>query len=177
MEKQSTLARPEKEAVPVKSPPGSDLFARVRELSNAIARRAFELFDGRGRADGHDLEDWFRAESEFLHPLHLDVADSGDAFTVHAEVPGFSAKELEVGVDPHHLTITGKRETREAHTGKKTIYKEQCSDQIYRAIDLPAEVDTSKVTATLKHGVLELSLPKAAKAKKVQVAEKAAPSS
>jgi HSP20 family protein len=174
MEKQSAITQQEKEAVPVKSLPGSDLFERVRELSHAVAHRAFELFNGRGRADGHDLEDWFRAESELLHPVHLDLAESGDAFTVRAEVPGFSAKELEVGVEPHRLTISGKRESSEEHTDKKMIYKEQCSNQIYRAIDLPAEVDTSKVTATLKHGVLELSMPKAAKAKKVQIAEKAA---
>jgi HSP20 family molecular chaperone IbpA len=63
---------------------------------------------------------------------------------------------------------------RQNRTGKKTIYKEQCSNQIYRAIDLPAEVDTSKVTATLKNGVLELSMPKAAQAEKVQITEKAA---
>jgi HSP20 family protein len=173
MEKQSITTQQEKEAVPVKSLPGSDLFERVRELSNAVAHRAFELFNGRGRTDGHDLEDWFRAESELLHPVHLDLAESADAFTVHAEVPGFSAKELEVGVEPHRLTISGKRESSEEHTGKTMIYKEQCSNQIYRAVDLPAEVDTSKVTATLKHGVLELSMPKAAKAKKVQIAEKA----
>jgi len=174
MEKQSAIAQQEKEAVPVKSLPGSDLFERVRELSNSIAHRAFELFNGRGRTDGHELEDWFRAESELLHPVHLDLAESGDAFTVRAEVPGFSAKELEVGVEPHRLTISGKLESSEEHSSKKTIYKEQCSNQIYRAIDLPAEVDTSKVTAVLKNGVLELSMPKAAKAKKVQIAEKAA---
>jgi len=174
MEKQSAITQREKEAVPVKSLPGSDLLERVRELSNAIAHRAFELFDGRGRADGHDLGDWFRAESEFLHPVHVDLAESADAFTVHAEVPGFSAKELEVGVEPHRLTISGKRESSEEHTGEKAIYKEQCSNQICRAIDLPAEVDTSKVTATLKNGVLELSMPKAAKAMKVQIAERAA---
>jgi HSP20 family protein len=115
-----------------------------------------------------------RAESEFLHPLHLDLAESANAFTVHAEVPGFSAKVLELGVEPHRLTISGKREISEEHTSKKTIYKEQCSNQIYRAIDLPAEVDTSKVTARLKNGVLELSMPKAAKAEKVQITEKAA---
>jgi len=172
MEKQSTSAQPEKEAVPVLSLPGSDLFDRVRELSNAIAHRAFELFDGRGRVPGHDLEDWLRAESELLHPVHLDLAESGDAFTVRAEVPGFSAKELEVGVEPQRLTISGKRESSEEHTSEKTIYKEQCSNQIYRAIDLPAEVDTSKVTATLKNGVLELSMPKAAKAIKVQIEQK-----
>lgn len=172
MEKVSASAQPEKHAVAAKLLPASDLFARVEELSNSIARRAFELFDGRGRADGHDLEDWFRAESEFLHPVHLDIAESGDAFTVHAEVPGFSAKELEVGVQPHGLIISGKRETSKEHKSKKTVYKEQCSNQIYRAINLPGEVDTSKVTATLKDGVLELSMPKAAKAHKAQIKEK-----
>jgi HSP20 family protein len=175
MKKQSVaIAQPAKEAAPVKLLPGSDLFDRIQELSNSIARRAFEIFDGRGRADGHHLEDWFRAESEFLHPVHLDIAESDDALTVHAEVPGFSAKELEVGVEPHRLTISGKRETSEERTSKKTIYTEQCLNQIFRAIDLPAEVDTLKVTATLKDGVLELSMPKAAKAQKVQVEEKPA---
>ena len=174
MEKRPAIIQPEKEAVPVKTQPGSDLIERVKALSNAIAHRAFELFNGRGRADGHDLEDWLRAESEVLHPVHLDLDESGDAFTVRAEVPGFSAKELDVSVEPHRLMISGKRENSEEHTSKKTIYKEECSNQIYRAIDLPAEVETSKVTATLKHGVLELSMPKAAKAKKVQIAEIAA---
>jgi HSP20 family protein len=174
MERQSAIAQPEKEAAPIKLLPGSDLFDRVQELSNSIARRAFEIFESRGRALGRDLEDWLRAESEFLHPVHLDLAESGNAFTVRAEVPGFSAKELEVGVEPHRLTISGKRESSDERTSKKMIQKEQCSNQIYRAIDLPVEVDTSKVTATLKNGVLELSMPKAAKAKKVQIAEKAA---
>lgn len=173
MEKQ-LATEPEKEAVPVKSLPGSDLFERVRELSNAVAHRAFELFNGHGRTDGHDLEDWFHAESELLHPVHLDLAESADAFTIHAEVPGFTAKELEVGIEPHRLTISGKRESSKEHKSEKTIYKEQCSNQIYRAIELPAEVDTSKVTATLKNGMLELSMPKAAKAKKVEITEKAA---
>jgi len=172
-EKQSTVIRPsEKEGEPVKLLPGSDLFDRIHDLSNSIARRAFEIFEDRGRALGRDLEDWLRAESEFLHPVHLDLAESADAVTVRAEVPGFSAKELEVGVEPHRLTISGKRETSEEHASKKTIYREQCSNQIYRTIDLPAEVDTSKVTATLKNGVLELSMRKATKAQKVQIQEK-----
>jgi HSP20 family protein len=154
--------------------PGADLVDRFQELSNSIARRAFEIFDGRGRAVGRALEDWLQAESEFLHPVHVDITESGDALTVRAEVPGFSAKELEVGVDPHRLTISGKRETSGERTTKKTIYTEQCSKQIFRAIDLPVEVDSSKVTATLKDGVLELSMPKAAKVHKIRVEEKPA---
>ena len=47
-------------------------------------------------------------------------------------------------------------------------------NQIFRTTDLPAEVDSSKVTATLRDGVLELSMPKVAKAQKVLVEEKPA---
>jgi len=108
MKKQSVaVMQPAKEAAPMKLLPGSDLFDRIHNLSDSIARRAFEIFEDRGRAFGHDLEDWLRAESEFLHPIHLDIAESDDAVTVRAEVPGFSAKELEVGVEPHRLTISG----------------------------------------------------------------------
>lgn len=175
MKKQSVaITQPAKEAAPMKLLPGSDLFDRIQEVSNSIARRAFEIFEGRGRALGHDLEDWLRAESEFLHPVHLDITESEDALTARAEVPGFSAKELEVGVEPHRLTISGKRESSEERTSKKTIYTEHCRNQIFRAIDLPAEVDSTKVTATLKDGVLELSMPKAAKVQKVRVEEKPA---
>jgi HSP20 family molecular chaperone IbpA len=102
MEKQSeSTTQPVKEAMPMKLLPGSDLFDRIQEMSNSIARRAFEIFEDRGSALGSDLEDWLRAESEFLHPIHLDITESDDAITVHAEVPGFSAKEFEVGVEPH----------------------------------------------------------------------------
>ena len=154
--------------------PGSNLFDRIEEMSNSIARRAFEMFENRGRALGHDLEDWLRAESELFHPVHLDITESEDAVMVRAEVPGFTAKELEVGVEPHRLTISGKRESNKEHSGKKTIYSEYCVNQVFRTVDLPEEVDSSKVTATLKDGVLELSMPKAAKPQKIKVEEKPA---
>jgi HSP20 family protein len=174
MKKESAeITQPEKEAAPIKLLPGSNLFDRIQELSNSIARRAFEIFEDRGSALGRDLEDWLRAESELLHPVHLDIAESDDAITVRAEVPGFSANELDVGVEGRRLTICGKRETSEQRKSKKTIYAECCSNQICRAVDLPAEVDTSKVTATLKDGVLELVMPKAAKAQKIQIKETA----
>ncbi len=175
MKKQSVaFMQPAKEAAPMKLLPGSDLFDRIQDMSNSIARRAFEIFEDRGRAFGHDLEDWLRAESEFLHPIHLDIAESDDAVTVRAEVPGFSAKELEVGVEPYRLTISGKREANEERQSKKTIYAEHCRNQVFRTVELPAEVDSSKVTATLKDGVLELSMPKVNKTQKVRVEEKPA---
>ena len=171
---QVATMQPAREAAPMRLVPASNLFDRIQDLSNSIARRAFEIFEDRGRAFGHDLEDWLRAESEFLHPIHLDIAESDDAVTVRAEVPGFSAEELELGVEPHRLTISGKREANEGRKSKKTNYSEHCQNQIFRAIELPAEVDSSKVTATLKDGVLELAMPKVTKTQKVRVEEKPA---
>lgn len=56
----------------------------------------------------------------------------------------------------HRLILIGKREANAERKTERTTYTEHCSSQIFRSIDLPADVDSSKVTATLKDGVLEL---------------------
>ena len=83
MNEQSTATtQPPKEAAPIKLLRASSLFDRMQDISDSIARRAFEIFHGRGGGHGHDPADWFRAESEFLQPLHLDIAQSDYAYTV-----------------------------------------------------------------------------------------------
>ena len=49
------------------------------------------------------------------------------------------------------------------------MYQEQCSNEILRVIDLPAEVVASKAVATLKNGMLELQMPKCSKTKGAHV--------
>jgi len=151
-----------------------NLFERANNILNAISRRAYEIFEGNGRAFGRDLDDWFQAERELLHPVHVHVTESGDALEVKAEVPGFSEKELEINVEPRRLVITGKRETKKEEKKGKTLYSESCANQIMRMIDLPADVEAEKATATLKNGVLVLNLPKSTKARSVRVEPKAA---
>ena len=150
-----------------------DLVARMNNLYDRIAKRAFEIFDGDGRHDGRDLAHWFQAEVELLHPLHIEVSESPETLHVRAEVPGFKAEELKINVEPRRVTITGERKTREESKTKKTIYSETCSDQILRVVDLPAEVDTEKAKAALKDGMLELDMPKTAPAKTVKIEPKA----
>lgn len=150
------------------------LFDRINQMQQSIARRAFELFEGDGGIFGRDWEHWFKAEAELLHPVHMNVTESDDALAVQAEVPGFGPNELEVSIEARRLTISGKRESREERKKGKTIYQERCCNEILRAVDLPAEVDTTKATATLKNGVLELTLPKTAQAKSTRVEIKAA---
>jgi len=170
----ATAMQPAKTPVPVKQPASTDVFDQIQQTYDSIARRAFELFNDNGRWLGHELDDWFRAESELLHPVHLEIAESDDSLTVRAEVPGFSTKELEINVEPRKLTISGKHEAQEESKKGKTIYSERCAKEILRVVDLPAEVDSSKVSATLKDGILNIELPKAAHAKTVRVEPKSA---
>jgi hypothetical protein len=77
-------------------------------------------------------------------------------------------------VEPRKLTIAGKHEAQEEGRRGKTIYSERCAKQILYVIDLPAEVDRSKVSAILKDGILNIELPKAAHAKTVLIEPKTA---
>jgi HSP20 family protein len=140
------------------------LLDRFNKLSEQISRRAYEIFEQRGKTFGHDLEDWFEAESQILPPFQLRIKETNDALTVEAETPEFSAKELEVSLEPWRLTISGKKEAKEEQKKGETIYQEQRTNELLRVIDLPAEIDSAKATATLKNRLLEIKLPKVAKA-------------
>lgn len=139
---------------------------RARQLYDSIARRAFEIFEGNGRELGHDRSDWLQAESEFLHPVHLEIAETDDALNVKAEVPGFSAREIEVRVEGNRLSIAGQHEYAEETRKGKTIYSERCANEVFRAIHLPADVDGSRINAILKDGILDIEIPKVYSAKK-----------
>ncbi|MGO9318027.1 MAG: Hsp20 family protein [Terracidiphilus sp.] len=145
----------------------------VPDLSDLIACRAFEIFSDNGRFFGRDLDNWLQAEMEFLHPLHIEVSESPEAVTVRADVPGFKEKDLKINVEPHRVTITGKREARNESKTGKTIYHETCSDQIRRVVDLPAAVVVKKAKSRVKDGVLELDLPKAELDKQAETGPKA----
>ena len=110
---------------------------------------------------------------KYCIPLPLQLKETDGDFTVRAEVPGFSVKDWRSVWNRAALKIAGKRETKEEEKKGKMIRSEFCADQILRAIDLPADVDTSKASASLKDGVLTIDLPKAAHAKAVRIEPKA----
>lgn len=167
----TAMKRVEEPPKPVKS---GSLLEQVEQTFNALTRRAYEIFDGNGRTFGRDLDNWLRAEKELLHPVVLNLTESDSSFELKAEVPGFNENEIEIGVEPARLTITGKRETSTEEKKGKTVCSESCSNQILRIIDLPAEIETGRVTASLKNGILELTLPKVAKAQVLRIHPKAA---
>jgi len=152
----------------------TSLFDQMDKTFNALARRAYEIFERNGRVFGRDLENWFQAERELLHPVALNITETDEAFTVKAEVPGFTEKEIEVGVEQGRVTICGQRESSKEEKKGKTVCAESRSGEILRVVKLPSEIERDRVTATLKNGVLELTLPKVAKAQPMRIRPKAA---
>jgi HSP20 family protein len=170
VEKSATAVQTAPSKPPVKSGKTESLTERVNRLYDDISRRAFELFERDGRADGNDVRHWLEAEKDFLHPTHVRLEESEGEFTVFAEVPGFNASDLEVNVEPRRVTLSGKRESKHESKQGEAVYSEKCSNEIFRTMDLPSDANPAKVTATLKDGILEIQIPKA-EAKKAAAAE------
>ena len=134
----------------------------MQAIFDDISRRAFEFFEHGGRVTGRDLDHWFRAERELLHPVRIELTENDTAYAIKAEVPGFSENELEISVEPHRVVIAGKRETTTTKEKKgKVIRSETSAEQVLRIVELPGPIETGKATATLlKNGILTLNLPK-----------------
>lgn len=136
--------------------PGSPFAQLTQQLYNAVARRAYELYESRGHQDGHDLEDWFRAEAELLNSLPVEISETDKGLIVRADVPGFGEKDIEVRVAPHRLVITGKwKLIRDERT-----HVEASPDETLHRLNLSEAIDPDEVTATLQDGRLEIHLPK-----------------
>ncbi len=171
---ETSIAASRSEEKRVAITPVQNLMDRINKTSQAIAQRAYEIFEGSGRRFGHDLEDWFKAEMDLLHQVPVNIAESDENLEVKAEVPGFTEKEIQISVEPRRLTISGKREASKEEKKGKAVYSEFSSDQILRVVDLPANVDAEKVTATLKNGVVRLIMPKTAPANAIEIKPKVA---
>lgn len=95
----------------------------------------------------------------------LNVYQDLDNVYVSAELPGIDVNDIEINVEGNTLHIKGLRKLPE--TDKKVRYhrQERGSGQFSRKIRLPFPVNTEKVSAEMKLGVLTISLPKADEAK------------
>ncbi len=149
-------------------------FEDFAKTTQEIAKKAFERFEKRGYKLGHELEDWFKAERELLRPVPIEIKDVDGKLDIRAEVPGFTAENLKVSVEPDRVTIKGDTEEKSEKKDAGTIYSEWRSNKLFRSIDLPNRVEPDKATATIKDGVLTLSIPKVAETKPNEVKIKSA---
>lgn len=148
----------------------SSIFEEMDQLMRRIEERAFNLFEERGGGDGFALSDWFRAEQELVKSVPIKVEETDKEVIVHAEVPGFEAKELTIRAEPDSLSVYGRAEKKtESEKGAKKYYSEISSKEVFRDICLPSLIDPEKATAHLEKGVLVIRLAKAAPPRVVEI--------
>src|SRR3981189_998387 len=127
---------------------------RIRQIRDAIAHRAYELFQKRGKASGSDQEDWYCAETELIHQVHTTVLETDALLVVFAEIPGFHSDNLVLKVEPRSITIAGQREPLSHAASKKVSCANGCTDQIFLSLSHLAGVDPLQTFAQLKDGIL-----------------------
>lgn len=89
----------------------------------------------------------------------VDLHDTKEAFVLTAEVPGMTENDVQIAVTSDSLTIQGERKSA-APEGYAVHRQERGQLRFARSFAMPARVDVEKVTATVKHGVLTVTLPK-----------------
>lgn len=89
----------------------------------------------------------------------VDLHDTKEAFVMTAEVPGLTDKDISISATGDSLTIQGERKSG-APEGYAVHRQERGQLRFARSFAMPARIDVEKVTATVKHGVLTVHLPK-----------------
>jgi len=97
----------------------------------------------------------------------LDLYQSNDNVTAVVELPGMRKEDIDISLHDGTLTISGERKHEVGD--EKAERSERYVGKFRRSITLPSRVDTSKVNATYKDGVLTVTLPKAEEAKPRQI--------
>ena len=104
----------------------------------------------------------------------VDVAETKDAITVKAELPGVDQKDIGISLQDGVLTIKGEKEEEKEEKDKHYHRVERSYGAFTRTMRLPAAVDGGKATAEFKDGLVTITLPKAPDAKGTTIPVKAA---
>ncbi len=100
---------------------------------------------------------------DMLPDMRLDVTEKDDAYLVKADIPGVDKKDIEISVDGGQVAISAEtRRSSEKKENEHTLVSERYVGRIYRAFNLPTDVDSDKADAHYEGGVLTLTLPKKA---------------
>ncbi len=130
---------------------GREPFAALREEMNDLRSRLF------GEGDGG----WFTGA---LVPA-LDLSETDSALEVRIDVPGVTAKDIDIQINGNLLTVAGERQEEKEEKGKTVHRVERSYGNFSRSVTLPCAVVEGEVAAEYQNGVLTIKLPKAEESK------------
>lgn len=90
----------------------------------------------------------------------VDITESENAYTVHAEIPGVNPKDVDVTLHKGVLTVKGEKTTNIENGEGTTKHSERIYGSFSRQFTLPETTDEQGVTAKAVNGVLEIEIPK-----------------
>jgi HSP20 family protein len=126
-----------------------------------MRRQMDRLFEGlTGRISGEPTAGVF--------PL-ANVTEGGDNFYVRAELPGVKAEDMDISVTGASLSIAGERKIPPEDEAANYHRREREAGKFSRMINLPGQIETSKVDARCVDGILTVILPKSEAAKPQQI--------
>ncbi|HEY8378218.1 MAG TPA: Hsp20/alpha crystallin family protein [Nannocystis sp.] len=133
-------------------------FDALRRQMDQALRELTGVADGRGQV---------------LTFPRASLRDTGEALVLCAEVPGLADSELQLSATYDSLTITGERKA--APPKSYTVHRRERGDlRFSRTFALPSRIDTEKVSAELKNGLLTVTMPKHPEAQPKAITVKAA---
>ena len=124
----------------------------------------FDNFFGRGRKG--EIEGW---QSSGLRSPAVDMEETDKQIIVKAEMPGLEPNDFHISLTENTLTIKGEKKEEKEEKKRNYHMVERRYGSFYRSIPLPCSVETDKVEASYKKGILEITLPKAKAARVKQI--------
>ena len=137
------------------------ILGELREITESIRQRAFELFQARNGGNGSEVDDWLRAERDVVWAPASELIEDEKEFKARIALPGFDANEIQVSATPDALVV--QADSSHTHDGKSGNIRfcEFSEKKLFRRLDLPAVVNVDKVTASVDKGILQVIAPKA----------------
>jgi HSP20 family protein len=99
----------------------------------------------------------------------VDIVEDEKEYLIKAELPEMKREDIRVSVENNLLTLRGERKFEQEEKDKKFHRVERAYGSFARSFSLPDEVDSAKVSAEFKDGVLKVHLPKSPNAKRKSV--------
>jgi HSP20 family protein len=108
-------------------------------------------------------------DKDFIKFPPTELEETEDALHLKLELPGMSAKDLDIQVTEKAVYISGERKSETKNEDKGTTKSEFYYGKFQRVIPLSVRIQNNNVTADYKDGILNLTLPKAEEAKNTVV--------
>src|ERR1700704_1255545 len=81
------------------------IFDAIKKQFEAVRRRAFDFFEQRGCQNGHDLDDWLKAERELMGAPAAELSEKDGVYHLAIALDGFQAKDVEVTATPVEVIL------------------------------------------------------------------------